>query len=418
MLAGVAGIFCSRFKILAVQRLRPSPVSRLPAGESSVEVDRALLRSGERGGGGPARLTLLVRKAGSPERRIRLVESLWADEFDPPGFLEVIRWILGPGAWLLFRHVLNMPSRLVRRVMPGASGPPEFWLLILGLPLGVAAFFFLLLPLELIGILLVALRLLPIPYFRAQIEWVGPLVSEVLGDSYLFACNPVVCRALADRVRRDLDALPKDGAPVVILAHSQGAAVAFDMLERHPHPPPLVTYGAGIRKLHELVDATGELGVPGIFYSLWWIAPLWAAALVGAVLDVSRAFHGSYEPDPWAGVSWLLIFVLYLVGGVMAVSALTRDREIDKGLAKRIRKLLKKQPAWLDVFATFESRARRPADHEGRRHHHGAGRLLAHAGNRLARYARVGQRHACVDRNLWQSRVDRRFINCLISTKL
>ena len=327
--------------------------ARLPEG-SSVEIERALLRPAIRGGGGPAHVTLLVRESGgAPERRVRLVESLWADEFDPPGFLEVIRWILGSGAWLLFRHVMNVPRRLLRRWWPRAAEPSDSWIGAWGV-FGVIVFFVLVLPLQLVGIVLAVLRLLPIPYLRTQIEWVGLIVSEVLGDSYLFARNPVVRRALADRVRRDLDALPKGGAPVAILAHSQGAAVAFDMLKQHPHPPPLVTYGAGIRKLHELVGETSELGVPDIFPSLWWIALLWTAAMVGARLNVASVRSGDFGPSQWAGMSFVILGALVFIAFFNTIIALSRDKEIDKGLGARIGDLLKKQPAWLDACATSD----------------------------------------------------------------
>ena len=333
--------------------------ARLPAG-ASVEVERALLRPAVRGGGGPAEVTLLVREpGGTPERRLRLVESLWADEFDPPGFLEVGRWILGPGAWLLFRHVMNAPRRLLHRWRPELGGPSDFWLAVWSF-FGVFVFFVLVLPLQLIGIVLAALRLLPIPYLRAQFEWIGLVVSDVLGDSYLFARNAVVRRALADRVRRDLDALPQDGSRVAILAHSQGAAVAFDMLKQHPHPPPLVTYGSGIRKLHELVGETSELGVPGVFRWLWWIALLWAAAMVGAGSNLASVRSGDFRPSQWAGMSFFFLGVLVYVAIRSTIIAVSRDHEIDESLSAPIGDLLRKQPAWLDACATRDPVPARP----------------------------------------------------------
>lgn len=268
--------------------------ARLAGSGRSVEVERALLKPGERGDSGPARVTLLVRNAtGEPERRLRLVESLWAEEFDPPGFLGVLFWVLGPGAWLAFRHVVTLPGRLFRKRPPKARVSGTGMRLLSGL-IGVVALFAVVLPLQLLGILIAILWIVPIAQLRAQLESFLLAVSDVLGDSYLFGRNPVVRRALADRVGRDVDAMRTNGAPVVILAHSQGAAVAFEMLERHGEPPPLVTYGSGLRKLHELVgESAGYTPTPRVFYALRTVAGLWVLALVGVIVDVRRALDGA-----------------------------------------------------------------------------------------------------------------------------
>ena len=330
--------------------------ARVKGSGRTVEIEQALLKPGIRGDAGCARLMLLVRdKNGAPERRLQLAESLWVEEFDPPGFFEVLRWILGPGAWLLLRHIVNMPVRLYRLWLPSTSETPDWLWVISAVLLGFVGFFLLVMPMQLIGILTALFRLLPIPYLQNQRVWLGRVVSEVLGDSYLFARNPVVRRALADRVRRDLDNLSADGAPVVVLAHSQGAAVAFDMLEQHPKPPPLVTYGAGIRKLHELVGNAATLAqVPGVFHHLWWLAPLWFAALVGAGINLRAVMSGSVAFSQWAGISFTVLFGFYLVSFVMGGLALLRSPEIDKSLGARVNRLLVQQPAWLDIFATHD----------------------------------------------------------------
>lgn len=329
--------------------------ARLPGRQLSVEVERAMLKPAQRGRQQAACATLVVRdSAGVPVHRVCLVESLWAEEFDPPGFVDVLRWILGPGSWLLFRHFVHMPMALLRSVAPGLHRPSSA-VRLLSSVCGVVAFFFLVLPIQLIGIVLALLRLLPLPRIAALQRVFGVIVSEVLGDSYLFARDPVVRRALADRVRVDLQTLRAQGAPVAILAHSQGAAVAFHMLEQLPDPPPLVTYGAGIRKLHEVTGAPGrQAWIPTLFYGLWWLAPLWVAALVGAVDDVQRAFAGSTSINQWGGVSWLVLMFLYLAGFLFGQRANDVDTDIDESLAQRIDRLLKRQAAWLDLFASHD----------------------------------------------------------------
>lgn len=329
--------------------------ARLPGQQLSVEVERAMLKPAQRDCRQAACATLVVRDgAGASLHRVRLVESLWAEEFDPPGFVDVLRWILGPGSWLLFRHFVHMPMALMRSMAPGLRQPSSS-VRMLSSMCGVVAFFFLVLPIQLIGIVLALLRLLPLPRIAALQRVFGVIVSEVLGDSYLFARDPVMRRALADRVRVDLQTLRAQGAPVAILAHSQGAAVAFHMLEQLPYPPPLVTYGAGIRKLHEVTGAPGrQAWIPTLFYGLWWLAPLWVAALVVFVDYVQSAFAGSTAINQWGGVSSVILLFLYLAGFMLGQTANEVDTDIDKSLAENINRLLIRQAAWLDLFASHD----------------------------------------------------------------
>lgn len=338
--------------------LREWLAAHLEASGRTVEIERALLKPAQRADKGPARVTLLVRdKQGQPQHRLRLVESLWADEFDPPGFLGVLCWVLGPGTWLLFRHIVNRPAMLYHALRPAAPTLPDVVQLLCSV-FGVLAFFFVVLPVQAVGILLAVLRLVPLRYFQKQIAWLGGVFSEVLGDSYIFACNPVMRRALADHVRRDLDALQDEQIPVAILAHSQGAAVAFDMLEQHPTPPPLITYGAGIRRLHELIGLGDDAPItpmPALFRHSWWLTPICFAAFAGAFIDLRNAFVlQAPSPSQTAGMSWSVVVVLYLLAFVAAGRALYREDEIDVSLGKRLDALLMRQPAWLDLFATHD----------------------------------------------------------------
>lgn len=328
--------------------------ARLEGTGRRVEVGHALLKPHARGAAEAASITLVIRGIrGEPDRRLTLVESLWAEEFDPPGFLGVLRWALGPGTWLVFQHVVTWPIRALRTRPFRARRPNRAHWAIAGLS-GVVALFVLALPLQLLGIALALLRLVPLAVVRTPVEAIVVGLSQFLGDSYLFARNPLVRRALADRVRRDLDRLPIQGARVAVLAHSQGAAVALEMLEGHPSPPPLVTYGAGIRKLHELVNRHGDASVPAIFRILWAVAACWIVALVGAVVNVRRVVHGDMAPDPWAGMSWLVLFALCITGWVLGITALERRALIDRRILRRIRRLVRRQAAWLDVFATHD----------------------------------------------------------------
>ena len=298
----------------------------------------------------PARATIEVQDGeGATVGRLVLVESFWAEEFDPPGFMAVLRWMLGPGAWLLFRHVCTIPRRWFHRV-PGIR-PASMATVLASLALGMVSILLVVLPFQLLGVVLALFWLIPFAPFREALQGVFLGIAERLGDSFVFAQDPVVRRAIADRVGRDLDQVGT--AKVVVLAHSQGAAVAFDMLERRAAPPPLVTYGAGIRKLQELAGGTTDATpTPPLFYALWVLAGLAVAALVGVVLNARQVAGGNLAPDEWAGMSYLVLTVLAIAGGAAGVIAGQRDDEVDARLRPRIAALLARQPAWLDLFAT------------------------------------------------------------------
>ncbi len=311
-----------------------------------VEVERARLKDAQR----PAEAVLVLRGPRST-RRILLVESFWADAFDPPGFFGVLRWVLGSGGWLVFRHLVNLPRRWQwwqPHLSPGGDVEKA-----LSVVLGVVALFLVVLPFQLAGLVLALLWLVPIPAFRGFLDRVFAIVAEQLGDSFVFAGDPVLRRALADRVARDLERVVADR--VVVVAHSQGAAVSLDMLEAHPAPPPLVTYGAGIRKLEELAGAPDTPTPTPWFFSLLWLFALVSLAALGVIVgDVQRALAGDTTPNQLAGLGWTFVFGLVVAASWAASTAFDRDARVDRNLAPRLNALLRRQPRWLDVYATMD----------------------------------------------------------------
>jgi len=103
--------------------------------------------------------------------------------------------------------------------------------------------------------------------------WVQRKVSASLGDSFLFVSSPITGAAVTTRVNKDLEWLMARCERVIVLAHSQGAAVSYKVIRRQfqcGRAPQklhaLVTYGSGLRKLFDL-----EVNVaPAIGY---WMRP-------------------------------------------------------------------------------------------------------------------------------------------------
>ncbi len=303
-------------------------------------------------------------------KRILLVESFWAEEFDPPGFLDVLSWMLGPGAWLLFRELVCVPRwrwPVLRRASelhrPRWTVPLGLYrnnklLTIAGGWIGVGALLFVVLPFQVFGALLAILWLVPFGPIRNLATGVFRVITEQLGDSFVFARDPVVRRAIADRVARDLAHV--DAEKTVVVAHSQGAAVALDMLENLPaEPPALVTYGAGIRKLQETLLADRQASsTPAVFYGLWWLSVMAVAAYVGLVTALAGLVSA---PSPninylshWGWLSYVVIVGVGVLGYRLGTIAARRDDAVDEVLTRRIGKHLERQASWLDIYAGWD----------------------------------------------------------------
>lgn len=302
---------------------------------ATAEVERARLK----GGGAPAEVTLRFGDGDGEDRAprtVQLVESFWAEAFDPPGLVDVIWWIVGSGSWLVFRQCVDWPRRLFRKCIelrPRTAVRDR-----LSAVTGMVALPCVVVPFQLSMLFLALIWLVPIPALRRWVDAVFLALTEQLGDSFVFARDPVVRRALADRVARDLEAV--DAEKVVVIAHSQGAAVALDMLQAHPAPPAFVSYGAGIRKLNELAAATpGSPQRPLVFVALACLTPV----VIAAVL-VSSA---------WVFATLLAIAVL-VAGCLLGLDAAARDDRIDAQLQTFVKPNVEKLPAWLDVFATHD----------------------------------------------------------------
>jgi hypothetical protein len=211
---------------------------------------------------GPAHATLTVPlglSTGEREARWLLAESSWADLFTPPQFLGVARWIWKVSTCLLvLQFVIPM-----RRHWHRAQRPDKSWhrrladravaMCYLGL-MAVAAMASVLLSLLLLALAVV--EKLPIPRIDVAVRWVAVKISAVLGDSYMLAHCPVQFSAMRTQVARDLRWLQDRCEKVAVVAHSQGAAIAHQVLkdggDHLGNVRAFVTVGQGISKLHLL----------------------------------------------------------------------------------------------------------------------------------------------------------------------
>jgi hypothetical protein len=142
----------------------------------------------------------------------------------------------------------------VRRAFP----PGEYERILVGAILSFWGTLLVVVPLQLLLVVLYVLSLLPIEEVKKQVLRVTTRLSEIIGDSYVFVASPVMRSAITSKLLADLGWLETKCDKVIVLAHSQGAAVAFDALRDRPDDKPvyLITYGAGIRKLFEMEQMT------------------------------------------------------------------------------------------------------------------------------------------------------------------
>jgi hypothetical protein len=201
-----------------------------------------------------------------------LAESWWAGTFGVPSFRDLI----GPSPKLIPAVVGLHFGAGVRRAWRPTALPPildytlrsvrvalSILALIAGLVLAAAALVVL--------FAFYPLALLPIASLRTFASAVQRLLTATLGDSYVLVTSPVRRAAILSRIRRDLEWLAPQCDKIVIVAHSQGAALTYLLLQQatsaiklgerdeNAQAPEwlnklelLFTFGSGLRKLAEM----------------------------------------------------------------------------------------------------------------------------------------------------------------------
>lgn len=221
-----------------------------PRGE--VEVSATKFAPSKTGGAFPphAEVHVSVRgEAGAQESSWLLAESWWGGEIQPPPFGKVAGWMLTAGAWSILTHATKRAQssktdtrRLLREILA----------LIVWLPLSIL--------LQVSVLLLSLLALLPIPFVRNALSGVLLAITGVLGDSFVLVESDLQRSAIVSKTRATLRWLARRCETVVVVAHSQGAAVAHHVL-RDPEPrnvATLLTFGSGLAKLEELQQIRGN----------------------------------------------------------------------------------------------------------------------------------------------------------------
>jgi hypothetical protein len=286
---------------------------------------------------------LLLMVDGSVKRSTWLLaESWWADAFTAPRFRDLAWWGLFVLPWTVSSHF----GARIRRAFKKLGDAKGLQHLIRALPLLLHCLeFFIGLVLvlsatELVLLLLLALSPIRISFVGRFVASVQRMLAGIVGDSYAVVARPIQAAAVTGQIRRDLEWLTTRCQSVVIVAHSQGAAVAHLTL-RSSVPPAvktLLTFGSGLRKLEELrLAETSKEFTAGIFSFL--------GVLLAVVAIVLLAKGGTV----WFVVVIFSALILLAGGAAQALKGIG-DAEVSYWA-----KLFKDRPiAWEDYYASAD----------------------------------------------------------------
>jgi hypothetical protein len=335
--------------------------------DSSPTLRRAVLSSGPGASEEPPHLSLDVPLAlsnGPQDACWMLAESSWQALFDAPRFLDVTRWIWKVSTCLLvlqfvipmrrnFYQARSNPAGLTTpaRLMHGAAALCYTVLMCLAAMGSV-----------LLSILLLALSVaakLPVPRIELAVRWVVVKISSVLGDSYVLAHCPVQFAAMRTKVASDLRWLQERCTKVVIVAHSQGAAIAHQVLKDHDYDPAgmqaFITLGQGIAKMHILQRLDWD---PKVHRAAWWSRLLVTTGMAGAgfpafAVLASRQLRWPVLTVP-ASVPWSIVLIIIgwiaIASGVIcAIHAVHTEVEQDVCLPAAC-----SQFSWIDYYASAD----------------------------------------------------------------
>lgn len=302
--------------------------------------------------GAPPHAALRVRVNGEGADWLA-AEAFWADSFATPTFGELARWSVEIVPWTLATHAIRAARRAVdrqsvaprwtHREISGQDWVEEAthpWAWKGWLAFRAAVWRVVVLLLGLVGAPLLAaflfvttlLAVVPITWVRSFVRSLQRGLAATIGDSMVLLSSPAQAAAITSIVRRDAAWLAERCARVVIVAHSQGAAIAVeavapgavlsgatggsDATDPRGSVPGVTTFvslGSGVNKLATLADLR-LLSQRRLGWAISAAALLFALAsgllvreiLVGrlAVRDVAEPLAILAAMLPWAFHSW------------------------------------------------------------------------------------------------------------------
>jgi hypothetical protein len=289
-----------------------------------------------------ARLAVTGRKnadGARPEESWLMAESWWGGDVQPPPFGKMSGWMMTFGAWTILSH---LTKHIAHHKYPVTRAVLYLFALVAWIVLA-----------SLLQIAIVALSLLailPVPGMHKALAGMLLALTGVLGDSYVLIESDLQRSAIVKKTRKALEWLSDRCESVVVVAHSQGAAIAHLALrEKGPdNVRALFTFGSGVQKLEELLHLRD---VPSRARSVARLTPIF---LVLVALLIRVAFF-----EPWAGdASTGAVVFVGLSIAVASIWALVSAQEHWNAFEASLLKLKLHESRenfhWIDVYASSD----------------------------------------------------------------
>ncbi|HSB10940.1 MAG TPA: hypothetical protein VLM38_15745 [Blastocatellia bacterium] len=266
-----------------------------------------------------------------------LAESWWAAEFRRPRFGELAGWLLTTGSWMILSHAGKSARMSGKKWKRGLQATRAF---AVSLPLALLV--------QLLVAVLAVLAAVPIPKLRKALSGALLTLTGTLGDCFVLVSSPIQRVAAVSHLQKDLAWLSRRCDKIVLVAHSQGAAIAHEAL-RNPEPTnvaQLITVGSGLGKLEEL-RVLSERG--RAYFLLSQIAiPLFALSAIFYPKMVGL-YRGSDDMAAFALMIYPPILIIALLSLALRGADAYNERVRELSL-EAVRPNLK----WTDYFATAD----------------------------------------------------------------
>lgn len=302
-----------------------------------------------------------------------LAESWWAGAFRPATFKELAVWAASVGPWL----IASQGSGIHRRLWTAtATGWSRLWRWPLRLGSSVVIALLAALVAAVVtpsAFVLLLVSLVPIPVVSDIARRLAHNLAGSFGDLLVLVRSPVRFAAMAERVRDDIARLDAQCERVMVVAHSQGSAVAWQGIKRAAQQPAcdrpevalFVSFGQAMRKLkslYRLHEVGGSMqtrfSLLALLSSILLVVVLVAGVLALAEVLVREGELGTAIGD-W---DWHWIALLAGAGGVLVVQlilqamATANDGASEIDLVKEIRAVRKSfgDFRWVDLWASAD----------------------------------------------------------------
>lgn len=310
-----------------------------------------------------------------------LAESWWADAFRQATFGELVTWAISVGPWLIASQRQGVVRRVIEANPPfaiGLIGQAILWVLkgatFAGLYLVALVLAGIITPLALV---LLILSLVPIPVVSDVSRALAHNLAGSFGDLLVLVRSPIRFAAMAERVRRDLEVMRDECDTVIVVAHSQGSAVAWHAMRRMAQQGAsggrvrmFITFGQALRKLKSLYrvheEGGNRQGAATLLALLSTVLLIIETVLVGVQVAEQIQRGGDLAAIQVPGlvlgaivvIGLAIILVQEILGGI--VRAVTEQTETELvGEFEAIRASFPKLE-WVDLWASADPASNGP----------------------------------------------------------